>query len=80
MTTKHLFKQPPTFQTFLRFVKERLFKFRGTVQKYLFQYLMEIEFRFNNAKVDIYDFLGSLISKNFKRWLYITCVRQKSGA
>lgn len=65
MTTKHLFKQPPTFQTFLRFVKERLFKFRGRDQKYLYQYLMEIEFRFNNAKVDIYDLLGSLISKNF---------------
>ena len=65
MTTKHLFKQPPTFQTFLRFVRERLFKFRGTDQKYLFQYLIEIEFRFNNSKVDIYDLLGSLISKNF---------------
>ena len=64
MNTKHLFKQPPTFQTFLRFVKERLFKFRGTNQKYLFQYLKEIEFRFYNTKEDIYNLLVSLISKN----------------
>jgi transposase-like protein len=65
MNTKHLFKQPPHFQIFLRYVKEKLFKFRGTDEKYLFQYLKEIEFRFNNDRMDIYDCLSTLISKNF---------------
>lgn len=63
--TKSIFDLPPVFQRFTRYLKEKLFKFRGTDRYYLQLYLKEIEFRFNNQKVDIFDCLGEVISKNF---------------
>jgi transposase len=52
---------------FWRFAKPRLLNFKGTDLKTLLLYLKEIEYRFNHSKVDVFDFLGIAISKNFKR-------------
>jgi len=50
---------------FWRFAKPRLINFKGTDLSTLILYLKEIEYRFNNSKVDIYDCLGKEISPNF---------------
>ena len=52
---------------FWRFAKPRLLNFKGTDIKTLLLYLKEIEHRFNHSKVDVFDFLGVEISKNFSR-------------
>jgi hypothetical protein len=52
--------------TFWRFAKPRLINFKGTDLRTLILYLKEIEYRFNNSKVDIYDCLGKEISQNFE--------------
>jgi transposase len=62
---KTLFDLPPSFQRFVRFTKEKLFKFRGTDRQFLNLYLKEIEFRFNHQEVDIYGCLEQLISSKF---------------
>jgi len=72
--TKEISRLPPTFQKFIRFTRENLFKFRGTDRRYLKLYLREIEFRFNNSRVDVFDCLGIEIAKNFQGWLDKTCV------
>ncbi|MBE0539617.1 MAG: hypothetical protein IH620_07880 [Ignavibacterium sp.] len=51
---------------FWRFAKPRLINFKGTELRTLILYLKEIEFRFNNSGVDIYDRLANEISNNFK--------------
>ena len=53
------------YHQFLRFMKKRLYNFRGTGKKNLLLRLKEIEFRFNNQEVDIFDCLGQLISSKF---------------
>jgi len=63
--TKSIFDLPPVFQKFVRYLKEKLFKFRGTDRYYLQLYLKEIEFRFNNQEVDIFDRLAEIISKKY---------------
>jgi transposase-like protein len=63
--TKSIFDLPPVFQRFARYLKEKLFKFRGTDRYYLHLYLREIEFRFNNQKVDVFDRLVEIISKEY---------------
>lgn len=56
----------PILLKFIRFARKRLYTYRGTAKKSLLFKLKEIEFRFNNMKVDIYDCLGKKISQNLK--------------
>ena len=58
-------KIDPLLLKFIRFTRKILFTYRGTEKKSLIMKLKEIEFRFNNLKVDIYDRLGKEISKKF---------------
>jgi len=55
-------KESLSLHAFLRFAKKRLYDFKGTGKKNLLLRLKEIEFRFNNSGVDIYDRLGEGIS------------------
>jgi transposase len=66
MNTKNLIDLPSDLQKFIRFTKEKLFKYRGIDYNYLQLYLKEIEFRFNNLGRDIFELLIVEISKNFK--------------
>jgi transposase-like protein len=65
MMTLKIKKDLVLFHQFLRFMKKRLYNFRGTGKKYLLLRLKEIEFRFNNQKVDIYDCVEQLISTKY---------------
>ncbi len=56
----------PLLLKFIRFAKKRLYNYRGTAKKNLLLKFKEVEFRFNNSKVDIYDCLGKQISQNYK--------------
>ena len=56
----------PLLLKFIRFTRKRLYNYRGTAKKSFLLKLKEIEFRFNNSKVDIYDCLGKKISQNSK--------------
>lgn len=58
-------KQTLNLHAFLRFAKKRLYDFKGTGKKNLLLRLKEIEFRFNNYGVDVFDRLGKDISENF---------------
>ena len=69
-----IFDLPPSFQKFIRYAKERILKFRGADKQYLQLYLKEIEFRYNNWRVNVFNRLGIVISKNFQVWLDMTCV------
>ena len=60
-----LFDLPPKFRRFLRYAKENLFKFRGTDRQSLNLYLKEIEYRYNNQGVDVFDSLIVMILKNY---------------
>ena len=59
-------KTDPLLLKFIRFARKRLYTYRGTAKKSLLLKLKEIEFRFNNLKVGIYDCLGKKISQNLK--------------
>jgi transposase-like protein len=65
MMTLKIKKNLVIFHQFLRFMKKRLYNFRGTGKKNLLLRLKEIEFRFNNQKVDIYDCIEQLISTKY---------------
>jgi transposase-like protein len=56
----------PLLLKFIRFAKKRLYNYRGTAKKNLILKFKEVEFRFNNSEVDIYDCLGKQISQNYK--------------
>ncbi len=43
------------FDRFWRFAKERLLRFRGVKDIYFYQYLKEIEFRYNNREKDLFS-------------------------
>lgn len=58
-------RQSLTLHSFLRFAKRRLYDFKGTGKKNLLLRLMEIEFRFNNSGVDVFDRLGKQILKKY---------------
>lgn len=58
-------KIDPLLLQFIRFTRKRLYTYRGTAKKSLTMKLKEIEFRFNNLKVDTYDLLGKQISQKF---------------
>lgn len=44
-----------SYNYFWRYAKEKLWKYRGTEQKYLILYLKEIEFRYNHRKEDLFE-------------------------
>ena len=58
-------KQTLNLHAFLRFAKKRLYDFKGTGKKNLLLRLKEIEFRFNNSGVDVFDRLAKQILKKF---------------
>ncbi|HSW56643.1 MAG TPA: hypothetical protein VLH59_16290 [Ignavibacteriaceae bacterium] len=58
-------RQSLNLHSFLRFAKRRLYDFKGTGKKNLLLRLMEIEFRFNNSGVDVFDRLGKQILKKY---------------
>lgn len=49
---------------FLRFLKERITTYRGTSSKYLFLYLKEMEFRYNNQSSDLFQEIVNLIQNH----------------
>lgn len=50
------------FDRFWRFAKERLLRFRGVKDIYFYQYLKEIEFRYNNREKDLFSEIIKKIS------------------
>lgn len=55
------------FDRFWRFAKERLLRFRGVKDIYFYQYLKEIEFRYNNRDKDLFREIINEISN--KEWV-----------
>jgi transposase len=55
------------FDRFWRFAKERLLRYRGVREMYFYQFLKEIEFRYNNNSKDLFQELGNKIAQ--KRWV-----------
>ena len=51
---------------FWRFAKPRLMNFKGTNVNTLILYLKELEFRYNNSNVNLFEILLSKIQQNFK--------------
>jgi transposase len=60
-------KFPTLADQFFRFTREKLLKFRGTKHAYLYLYLKEIEFRYNNKEENIFDKIVEKIA-NFEGW------------
>ena len=58
---------PIQLKYFWQFTKERINKYRGTTLYYLYLYLKEIEFRYNNKDKILYNEIVSKIAK-FKGW------------
>ncbi len=58
-------RQSLILHAFLRFTKKRLYDFKGTGKKNLLLRFKEIEFRFNNSGVDVFDSLGRGILNKF---------------
>jgi len=48
---------PIELSYFWRFAKEKLQSYRGTKTKYLYLYLKEIEFRYNNRDENIFELI-----------------------
>jgi transposase len=55
------------FDRFWRFAKERLLRYRGVREMYFFQFLKEIEFRYNNSGKDFFEVIAVKIAE--KRWV-----------
>lgn len=53
--TKKDYKYPTCVERFWIFAKEKLLRYRGSDQKYLYLYLKEIEFRYNNRSECLFD-------------------------
>lgn len=60
-------KFPTAADHFFRFARERLLKYRGTKQAYLYLYLKEIEFRYNKREENIFEKIVEKIA-DFDGW------------
>jgi transposase len=55
------------FDRFWRFAKERLLRYRGVREMYFYQFLKEIEVRYNNRGKDLFQEISDRIAQ--KRWV-----------